>query len=47
MAHAWQARTRLVENALTATLATIVEKVLLSDAERERITELMRGGVDG
>jgi hypothetical protein len=34
MAAAAQARTRLVENALTATLAMIVEKLPLADAQR-------------
>ena len=44
MVAAAQARTRLVENALTATLGMIVEKVPLTDAQRERITELIREG---
>jgi hypothetical protein len=33
---------QLVENALTATLAMIVERVPVTDAQRERITEVMR-----
>jgi hypothetical protein len=44
MAAAAQARTRLVENALTATLAVIVEEVSMSDEARERIAEVIRQG---
>jgi hypothetical protein len=48
MARADFARTRLVEEALQATFATILETVPLSDEARERIAELIRqgGGVD-
>ena len=46
MAAAGQERTQIVEKALADTLATIVEKVPLSDEARERITGLMVGGGD-
>lgn len=44
MAAAAEERTRIVEKALQDTLATIIEKVPLSDAQRERIAEALRGG---
>jgi len=44
MAAARQERTRVVEKALQATLATILETVPLSDEARERIAELIRQG---
>jgi hypothetical protein len=44
MAAAAIQRTRAVADALATTLTTIIETVPLSDEQRERITELMRGG---
>ncbi|MGO9382580.1 MAG: hypothetical protein ACLP4W_10925 [Mycobacterium sp.] len=44
LARADFARTKLVEEALQATFATILETVPLSDEARERIAELIRQG---
>jgi hypothetical protein len=44
IAAAAQTRTRLVENALRATLTEVLGTVPLSDGARERIAELIRLG---
>jgi hypothetical protein len=42
MASARQARARVVEDALTAVIAEIIETVPLIDEARERLTEVLR-----